>query len=368
MHHPINVRQGQQKVCRLDPLRCRAVHQQKGLRRGVRLRRKQFGCRVPTDHILCSRRRRREKLSDFFVWGRNLRLKFQVCSYPLISIVLLNNESLQPMNAAVKTRIQLQLADRFGHVFEQPEKRPLEILPTGIAEIDHVLDGFPRGAITEIYGAASCGRTSILLSALAAATSSEETCALVDCSNTFDLSSAADAGVSFDRLLWVRGNHNLELAFKAVDLLLHGGGFGFIVLNLADMPAKTLRRIVSTWWFRFRRAIENTPTVLAVATPVACVRSCAAMALELKNEGAVWPRADFFVTEEEQRSPTSKSEPGSSHLWLVPANDRYKIGCAAVHHSHLLQALTVRVNRERPRAGPNRTVRFTPHARLDYIR
>jgi len=168
--------------------------------------------------------------------------------------------------------------------------------------------------------------------------------------------------------LLVRCNSNLENAFKAVDLLLHGGGFGFIVLNLADMPAKTLRRIVSTWWFRFRRAIENTPTVLAVVTPVACVRSCAAMALELKNEGAVWPRADFFVTEEEQRAPASKSEPGSSHLWLVPANDRYKIGGAAVHHSHLLQALTVRVNRERPLAGSDRTVRFAPHTRLDCIR
>ena len=271
------------------------------------------------------------------------------------------------MNAAVKTRIQLQLADRFGHVFEQPEKRPLEILPTGIAEIDHVLDGFPRGAITEIYGAASCGRTSVLLSALAAATSSEETCALVDCSNTFDLSSAADAGVSFDRLLWVRGNHNLELAFKAVDLLLHGGGFGFIVLNLADMPAKTLRRIVSTWWFRFRRAIENTPTVLAVATPVVCVRSCAAMALELKNEGAVWPSADAFVAEEQQRALRPKSEPSSPHLWLVTSSDRYEMGPATLNHSHFLQALTVRVHRERPLAGSDRTVRFTP-TRLDYIR
>ena len=271
------------------------------------------------------------------------------------------------MNAAVKTRIQLQLADRFGHVFEQPEKRPLEILPTGIAEIDHVLDGFPRGAITEIHGAASCGRTSVLLSALAAATSSAETCALVDCSNTFDLSSAADAGVSFDRLLWVRGNNNLELAFKAVDLLLHGGGFGFIVLNLADMPAKTLRRIVSTWWFRFRRAIENTPTVLAVATPVACVRSCAAMALELKNEGAVWPSADAFVAEEQQGALRPKSEPSSPHLWLVTSSDRYEMDPATLNHSHFLQALTVRVNRERPLAGPNRTVRFTPTL-LDYVR
>jgi len=270
------------------------------------------------------------------------------------------------MNAVAKTQIQLQIANRLGHVFEQREKRPLEILPTGVTETDHLLDGFPRGAITEIHGAASCGRTSLLHSTLAAATLSEETCALVDCSDTFDLSSAANAGVSFDRLLWVRCNNNLEGAFKAVDLLLHGGGFGLIVLNLADMPARTLRRIVSTWWFRFRRTIENTPTVLAVATPVACVRSCAAMALELKNEGVVWPRAASFVAEEElaeeeQRAP-SKGEPWSAHLSLVPTNDRYKIGCAT-SHSQLLQAVTVRVNRERPLIGSDRAVRFASHTR-----
>src|SRR5947207_3423933 len=243
------------------------------------------------------------------------------------------------MNAVAKTRIQLQIADRFGHVFEQREKRPLEILPTGVTEIDQVLGGFPRGAITEVHGTESSGRTSLLLSALAAATSSEETCALVDCSDTFDLSSAANAGVSFDRLLWVRCNNKLEDAFKAVDLLLHGGGFGFIVLNLADMPAKILRRIVSTWWFRFRRAIENTPTVLAVATPIACVRSCAAMALELKNEGAVWPSSDSYVTEEPKR-PKPGSEPWSPQLWLVPANGRYEIGAAFFNHYYLVQELT----------------------------
>ena len=264
------------------------------------------------------------------------------------------------MNAVAKTWIQSQIADRFGHVFEQREKRPLEILPTGVTEIDQVLGGFPRGAITEVHGTESCGRTSLLLSALAAATSSEETCALVDCSDTFDLISAANAGVSFDRLLWVRCNNKLEDAFKAVDLLLHGGGFGFIVLNLADMPAKILRRIVSTWWFRFRRAIENTPTVLAVATPIACVRSCAAMALELKNEGAVWPSSDSYVTEEQKRTMPG-NEPRPPQLWLVPANGRYEIGSAIVNHSHLLQALTVRVNRKRPLAGSDLTIRFAPH-------
>ena len=100
------------------------------------------------------------------------------------------------------------------------------------------LEGLPRGAITEIHGTASSGRTSLLLSALAVATTQEETCALVDTSDTFDLLSAANARVDCDRLLWVRCSGSVERAFKATDLLLQSGGFGLVALNLADVEAK----------------------------------------------------------------------------------------------------------------------------------
>ncbi|PYS63555.1 MAG: recombinase A, partial [Acidobacteria bacterium] len=115
--------------------------------------------------------------------------------------------------AVAKKEIESALANRFGAIFERREKHPAEILPTGVLEIDALLNGFPRGAITEIHGAASSGRTSLLLSALAFATEQEETCALIDCSDTFDPASAAKARVDFGRLLWVRCNSNLERAF-----------------------------------------------------------------------------------------------------------------------------------------------------------
>ncbi len=164
--------------------------------------------------------------------------------------------------AATKKQVETVLARRCGHIFEGREKLPAETLPTGIAEIDRLLHGIPRGAITEIHGAASSGRTSVLLSALAIATAREDTCALVDCHDTFDVSSAAKATVDFNRLLWVRCSNNLEHTFKAVDLLLHGGGFGLVALSIGDLPARAVRRIISSWWFRFRRAIENTSTAL----------------------------------------------------------------------------------------------------------
>ena len=245
-----------------------------------------------------------------------------------------------------KKEIQLVLADRFGDIFERHERRQSEILPTGIAEIDDLISGLPRGAITEIHGAASSGRTTLMLSALATATAREEICAVIDCDDTFDLSSAAQAGVDFRRTLWIRCGHSLERAFKAVDLILHSGGFGFIALNLCNVPAKAVRRVISSWWFRFRRAIEDTPTAFIVLTPVAAVRSCAALVLDLASERTVWPSTLSLVSENSNDSFTACKEPTRGRLSLVP-----KIPVISSHsptHAQFLQTIQIRVNREKP--------------------
>ena len=255
------------------------------------------------------------------------------------------------MNAALARReVESVLAGTLRRAFERHERQPREILRTGVAEIDHFLHGFPRGAITELHGRMSSGRTSLLLSTLAKATAREETCALVDCSDTFDLSSAVTAEIDFDRLLWVRCGDNLERAFKAVDLLLHGGGFGFIALILSDIPAKAARRIISSWWFRFRRAIENTPTVLMVITPVACVRSCAALVLELKQETVVWPGTLSLVSKNGDGALTKQEQEGhlTSHLSLVNTAVSQSQKYSSLSHSHFLQELCLNVNREKP--------------------
>ena len=128
-----------------------------------------------------------------------------------------------------------------------------------------------------------------MFSMLAHATTHEETCALVDTSDAFAPTAAAAAGIDFDRLLWVRCAGNLEHAFKATDLLLHAGGFGLVILDLGDVPGKDARRIISSWWYRFRRTVEDRPTVITVISEEACTRSCAALALEL-NGAAEWSR------------------------------------------------------------------------------
>lgn len=187
-----------------------------------------------------------------------------------------------------KVKLESEIITRFGNAFRLHRKTPAEVISTGIPEIDSMLGGLPRGGITEIVGATSSGRTSLMLSALSQATNHQEICALIDTNDSLDPASAATAGVVLDQLLWIRCATKLEHAFKATDLLLQGGGFGLVILDLSDVPPKDTRRIISSWWYRFRRVVENSPTVFVVMTQESCVRSCAILMLQMKRELDLW--------------------------------------------------------------------------------
>jgi recombination protein RecA len=161
-----------------------------------------------------------------------------------------------------------------------------EMVSSGIAAMDALTGGLPRGCLTEICGPASSGRTTLLLAALAAATRRGECCVLVDASDALDPQSAAAAGVELDRLLWVRCGENspeksLEQLLRATDLLLESGGFGLIALDLGDLPEQAARRIPLTTWFRFRRAVEHTPTVLLAVERQSIAGSCSSLLIKL---------------------------------------------------------------------------------------
>ena len=193
------------------------------------------------------------------------------------------------MRAAIsKAEIESEVASRFATAFKLQEKPPVAVVSTGILEVDSLTGGLPRGAITEIFGSASSGRTSFMISALAYATTHDEVCVLIDTNDTFDPISAAEAGLNLERLLWIRCAANVEHAFKAADLLLQGGGFGIVVLDIGDVVGTDARRIISSWWYRFRRVVENTPTAFIVIAEDSCVRSCASLALKLNREVDVW--------------------------------------------------------------------------------
>jgi recombination protein RecA len=248
-------------------------------------------------------------------------------------------------------------------------------VPTGIPALDALISGIPRGALTEFFGPASSGRTSVLLSLLAEMTRRQEVCALVDVSDSFHPHSAAAAGVDLDRLLWIRcgvgsteyrrvstrqehsvsstqhsvntesrhpercegstvrqhlalsNQHSvplrsnvdlaecrmlsaecsnsqrgardsalgsrysqfraLEQALKVTDLLLQSSGFGLVAVDLGDIPAQIARRVPLTSWFRFRRAVENTPTVLLVMEQEPYAKTCASLVLKMSPQSSL---------------------------------------------------------------------------------
>ena len=199
---------------------------------------------------------------------------------------------------ALRAHVESALSEHLSSTLLLREKTAPLTVSTGLATLDALTGGLPRGALSEITGPASSGRTSVMLAALAAATRREEACALVDASDNFDPASAAAAGVDLDRLLWVRCSDDrsslrkdqrrtalgrLEQVLKVTDLLLQGGGFGMVVLDLGDIPAESARRVPLTSWFRFRRAVEPTATVLLVVEREPCAKTCASLVVRLQR-------------------------------------------------------------------------------------
>ncbi len=260
------------------------------------------------------------------------------------------------MRAAVsKAEIESEIGSRFGSDFKTHEKKTADTISTGMLQIDaFTLGGLPRGAITEIFGPASSGRTSFMLSALAQATNHEEVCAVVDTNNSFDPKSAARAEINCGRLLWIRCANNLEHAFKATDLLLQGGGFGLVLLDLGDVPATAAKRIISSWWYRFRRTLEATPTALVVIAEESCVRSCASLALELRGESCLWSstsegqsRVSDGLTRSNKRSTSSCSLIALPTPAMVDA-PRRPVNKSSLPHSTLLKGLSFQMECHRP--------------------
>jgi recombination protein RecA len=194
------------------------------------------------------------------------------------------------------------------------------VVATGIAALDARLGGgLARGQLSEIVGPRSSGRTSVVLSALAGAASRGEIVALVDTFDTFDPPSARACGLDLTRLLWVRGQAEapcrpasdvrcpmstkggtwtsdlglrtsddkrtqaIDRALKAFNLILQAGGFGLVVLDLADASPLAIRRLPFTTWFRLQRPIEGSSTacVLVASEPVA--RSAGGVTITLRR-------------------------------------------------------------------------------------
>ena len=160
-----------------------------------------------------------------------------------------------------------------------------DLFPTAIPAVDALLGGgLPRGCLTELRGAPSTGRLSLVLALLAAATARGEAAALVDLGDHLDPQAAESAGVDLSRLLWARPRR-LRDALAAAEIAL-GGAFPLVVLELGGAPLRGKRDEHA--WLRLARAARHHRGALLVATPYRTTGSAAAEVLALSRRRGVW--------------------------------------------------------------------------------
>jgi hypothetical protein len=206
-----------------------------------------------------------------------------------------------PTATALRLEIERSLERSFPAALTPVPRTIREVAGTGIAEVDaHLEGGLPVGAISEVTGPDSSGRTSLALAFVARRTAEGRSCAWVDVSDAFDPESAAANGVVLRQLLWVRCRDaagqarafakaatgqarmltRLDQALRATDLLLQAGGFAAIVFDLGSTAREQANRIPLATWFRFRQAADRTRCSLVVLGRAAYAQSSAAMVLK----------------------------------------------------------------------------------------
>jgi hypothetical protein len=213
-----------------------------------------------------------------------------------------------PSSIAIRQQIERDFQTRYPSVLTPAARTIREVASIGIPQIDKLLDGgLPVGAISEITGLTSSGRTTISMAFLARRTQDGNVCAWIDTNDSFDPESAAANGISLKHLLWVRCRNapfekpspavrpkpfqkmqqpwtRLDQAIRTTDLLLQAGGFAVIVLDLADEAIEHSRRIPLATWFRFRQAADRTRCSLIVMGKAAYAQSSAAIVLECQPD------------------------------------------------------------------------------------
>jgi len=206
-------------------------------------------------------------------------------------------------SAAVQSLEALLLDRRLGGTLPSLDAPP-RFLPTGIEAFDRALGGGWRiGELSELAGRQATGRSHLVACTLARATADRHVVAIVDALDRFDPSSAAEAGVDLDRLLWVRGpavvaeqarpalvDHAIRQAVRAFDLILRAGGFAVVVLDLRGIPPRRLQALPMPTWLRLAQVLEAQDTVGLVLAEVPVARSARGVSFVFDGK-ATWAGA-----------------------------------------------------------------------------
>ena len=165
-------------------------------------------------------------------------------------------------------------------------RTPDDALPITLDPLRRLLPhGLLRGELIEIHGDRSCGRLSMVLAFLAAATASGESAALVDLGDHFDPQDAKAAGVVLERLLWMRPT-DMKQTLNAAETSITGG-FPLVICDLGAPPIRGGRG-AQTSWLRLLAAARAHRATLLVSTPYRASGSAATILLEARRGRVTW--------------------------------------------------------------------------------
>jgi recombination protein RecA len=75
----------------------------------------------------------------------------------------------------------------------------------------------------------------------------------------------------------------IEQGLKSADLILQGGGFGAIILDLGGVAPEHVSRVELATWHRYRVAAERTQSSIVLLTQFVCAKSSAELLLRLHS-------------------------------------------------------------------------------------
>ena len=181
-------------------------------------------------------------------------------------------------------RLLARLRDEIKRLEHRPARREGQVA-SGLASIEALLPGgFPCGALSELRGGPSSGKTAVALSAMAGLPGGA-LAAFVDGRGELYPPAAAALGVDLGRLLIVRppgGEEGLRLALWAAEALLGSGAFAVVAVDVPrGRPFRgaevALRRLVAA-------AEQGGAAGIWLSSPGAMLRPPAVVRLDLRSE------------------------------------------------------------------------------------
>jgi protein ImuA len=177
-----------------------------------------------------------------------------------------------------------RLRDEIKRLERRPARREGQVA-CGLAPVDALLPGgFPCGALSELCGGPSSGKTAVALAVIARLPRGA-LAAFVDGRGELYPPAAAALGVDLGRLLIVRppgGEEGFRLALWAAEALLGSGAFGAVAI---DVPRGRPFRGADVVLRRLVTAAEQGGTVgLWLSSPGAPLRPPAVVRIDLRIE------------------------------------------------------------------------------------